>query len=256
MQPVCETISIQALNNVEHGYYPSTLDESNCPATPTADNGYCLKVSNGNELTYTGSGQTFTLTDTHISTGLAYRITENTTAVAISNSETATSFVRLWGGVNPDVASSIAQTSDGGYVITGYTGSYGTGGTDIFLAKYTSDGTLSWNKTWGGTSDDYAYGIAQTSDGGYVIAGSSNSFDGAKEPVSVGDALLAKYTPDGAISGCAGCESPSAGNSSPSVSVSSPSASVSSPSATVNTPTATVTSPDAISTPPLVHNLQ
>lgn len=69
------------LYNVEYGYYPSALDENNCPLTPSADTRYCLKTSNSATITYTGSGQTFKL---KIKKGsIAYVITEGTSPVAV-----------------------------------------------------------------------------------------------------------------------------------------------------------------------------
>ena len=71
---------------------------------------------------------------------------------------------------------SIQQTSDGGYVFTGCTFSYGVGGGDVWLVKTLSDGTLDWHNTFGGASHDSGWSVKQTSDGGYVIAGTTASF--------------------------------------------------------------------------------
>ncbi len=71
---------------------------------------------------------------------------------------------------------SICQTSDGGYVLAGYTKSFGASESDIWILKLNSDGTTNWQKRYGGNSYDRANSIQQTSDGGYIVAGSTWSF--------------------------------------------------------------------------------
>jgi len=73
-----------------------------------------------------------------------------------------------------DEALSVQQTADGGYIVAGYTTGYGMGYADVFLLKYDSEGTLSWAKTTGGKSEDMARSVQQTTDGGYIVAGSSD----------------------------------------------------------------------------------
>jgi len=85
-------------------------------------------------------------------------------------------FQKTIGGTGDDYGYSIQQTSDGGYVITGETSSFGAGYSDVFVIKLDSSGNLSWAKTIGGTYSDYGYSIQQTSDGGYVITGETSSF--------------------------------------------------------------------------------
>ncbi|PJC61592.1 MAG: secretion protein, partial [Flavobacteriales bacterium CG_4_9_14_0_2_um_filter_32_27] len=88
------------------------------------------------------------------------------------------------GGSGSDGASSIQQTTDGGYIVVGtsnstdgdVTGNHGIG--DYWVVKLSNTGTITWQKSLGGTGDDIAYSIQQTTDGGYVVAGYSNSIDG------------------------------------------------------------------------------
>jgi hypothetical protein len=91
------------------------------------------------------------------------------------------------GGGNDDVAISIIQSSDGGYVVAGYTESFkysqGAGGYDMYVVKLDSSGNVLWTKTIGGSSDDYASSIIQSSDGGYVIAGSTRSFGAGSDDI-------------------------------------------------------------------------
>ena len=83
---------------------------------------------------------------------------------------------KTYGGTGVDHANSIQQTSDGGYIVAGYTASFGAGGQDIWVLKLNSDGSVAWQKTYGGSNYDYANSIQQTSDGGYIVAGSTGSF--------------------------------------------------------------------------------
>jgi uncharacterized delta-60 repeat protein/prepilin-type N-terminal cleavage/methylation domain-containing protein len=166
--------------------------------------------------------------------------------IAKYTSDGTLSWSKTWGGTDSDYAKSIIQTSDGGYTIAGGNYSYGVGGGDAFIAKYTSDGTLSWSKTWGGTGNDYTNSIIRTSDGGYAVTGWTTSYG-----VGGGDAFIAKYKSDGTINGCYSpmCQSVSPSVASPTPSVSSPTATTASPTPTITSPTtATVTTMNATST--------
>jgi len=87
---------------------------------------------------------------------------------------------RTYGGASPAMfgerAYSIIQTSDEGYAMVGETSSFGAGSRDFWLVKTDSNGTMQWNKPYGGTNQEEAYSVIQTSDGGYAIAGRTLSF--------------------------------------------------------------------------------
>ncbi|MHA2612326.1 MAG: InlB B-repeat-containing protein, partial [bacterium JZ-2024 1] len=91
---------------------------------------------------------------------------------------------KTYGGTDSDGASSIQQTSDGGYIVAGYTYSFGAGRYDIWVLKLDADGNVLWQKTYGGANWDEAYSIQQTSDGGYIVAGDTWSFVAAWNDVS------------------------------------------------------------------------
>jgi hypothetical protein len=79
---------------------------------------------------------------------------------------------KTFGGPGYDGASSVQKTSDGGYILAGYTRSYGAGNDDAWLIKTDANGNHQWNKTFGGPGNDDAHSVQQTSDGGYILAGS------------------------------------------------------------------------------------
>jgi len=91
------------------------------------------------------------------------------------------------GGENEDLGSSLIQTSDGGYAIAGYTGSFGAGlfNADVYVVKLDAKGNLQWTKTIGGPKSESGRSLIQTSDGGYVIAGYTNSFGAGEANVYV-----------------------------------------------------------------------
>jgi predicted secreted protein len=92
---------------------------------------------------------------------------------------------RTYGGSNGDRAFSIQQTVDGGYVLTGYTRSFGAGEEDIWVLKLSSAGDVEWQRTYGGSGDDGASFIQQTGDGGYIVAGYTRSFGAGERDVWV-----------------------------------------------------------------------
>jgi hypothetical protein len=85
-------------------------------------------------------------------------------------------WTRTFGGNNNDRGHLARQTSDGGYIIVGWTDSYGSGSADVYLIKTDAGGSQTWTKTFGGSESDEGHSVQQTSDGGYIILGGSGSF--------------------------------------------------------------------------------
>jgi uncharacterized delta-60 repeat protein len=92
------------------------------------------------------------------------------------NSVGAVTWEKTYGGTGCEEAYSICQTNDGGYVLTGYTDSFGAVSEDFWVLKLDSDGSVEWQKRYGGADDEEAFSIQQTSDGGYTVTGYSSSF--------------------------------------------------------------------------------
>jgi hypothetical protein len=87
------------------------------------------------------------------------------------------------GGPGWEAGFSLIQTSDGGYAIAGSTYSFGAGLSDVYVVKLDANGNLQWTKTIGGPGDEAGFSLIQTSDGGYAITGSTNSFGVGKADV-------------------------------------------------------------------------
>jgi len=79
-------------------------------------------------------------------------------------------------GIGGDFANSLVETSDGGYALAGTTNSFGSGSYDFCLVRTDGAGNMLWNQTFGGSKIDQASAIVQTSDGGFAIAGYTQSF--------------------------------------------------------------------------------
>lgn len=83
---------------------------------------------------------------------------------------------KMFGGSADERGNTVAPTDDGGYIIAGRTFSFGAGLLDMYLVKTDASGNLVWQETFGGIASDEACGVAQTADGGYIVAGFTDSF--------------------------------------------------------------------------------
>ncbi len=119
------------------------------------------------------------------------KIQEKTTAPPV-----AASWNLRYGGSSTDRFTSVIKTSDGGYLSGGYSNSgvsgdksqASKGGFDYWIVKTDANGAKLWDKTYGGSSDDFLARIISTKDGGYILAGSSKSgIGGDKTAASRGD---------------------------------------------------------------------
>jgi hypothetical protein len=114
------------------------------------------------------------ITPTEAITPIIDKSPEKLISEFVSHSE---QWQKTFGGIGKlDWAESVKQASDGGYIIAGRTKSYGTGNSDAWLIKTDANGNEQWNKTFGGTEDDGATFVQQTTDGGYILAGFTFSY--------------------------------------------------------------------------------
>jgi uncharacterized delta-60 repeat protein len=103
-------------------------------------------------------------------------------------------WARCYGGSGYDHPFALRSTSDGGSILVGHSGSFGTG-TKCWVVKLSADGSIAWQKAYGGSIADHATDIRQTADGGYIVAGYTQSF----APTGTTNALLFKLTSTGAV---------------------------------------------------------
>ena len=177
---------------------------------------WVLKLdSNGNvtwQKTYGGSGGDFASSIQQTTDG-GYIVAGSTYSFGASydyfdfwvlklDSNGNVTWQKTYGGSGDDVATSIQQTTDGGYIVAGLTDSFGVAGyenDDFWVLKLDSNGNITWQKTYGGSDYDYAYSIQQTTDGGYIVAGSTDSFGAGGYDY---DFWVLKLDSSGEISGC------------------------------------------------------
>ncbi|PNQ72784.1 hypothetical protein C1T31_09745 [Hanstruepera neustonica] len=125
--------------------------------------------------------------------------------ISVSFAQPDIAWQKSLGGSGTDSARSIQQTIDGGYIVTGYTVSQNGnvsvnyGGRDIWVVKLDSSGNIEWEKSIGSIGDEEAYSIQQTTDGGYILTGMSDSDDFFGENFGNDDILIVKLDSSGNI---------------------------------------------------------
>ncbi|MBD3289012.1 choice-of-anchor D domain-containing protein [candidate division KSB1 bacterium] len=104
---------------------------------------------------------------------------------------------KTYGGTNWEEGNSIQPTSDGGYIIAGFTVSQGAGARDFYLIKTDATGNMQWEKTYGEKHNDSASEVLQTDDGGYLLAGSTTNI--ITEDESYTDIFIVKTNSNGDV---------------------------------------------------------
>jgi len=147
---------------------------------PTTDNGQSVAVDSANNMILTG------FTD---SSGLG----SNDAFVVKYSFSGNLLWSKTWGGNLDDRSYGIAADSASNVIIAGYTDSFGVGLYDAFVAKYSNSGGQLWNRTWGGTSNDYGYDVTVDSADNIIVTGSTRSFGAGR----YSDVIVIKYSPTG-----------------------------------------------------------
>ncbi len=91
-----------------------------------------------------------------------------------------TRYQRVMGGDKDDNNYSIDRTLDGGFILTGYTTSYGSGGEDAYLIKTNALGAVEWTKAYGSKANEIGWSVKATQDSGFIVCGTSGSSGIAK----------------------------------------------------------------------------
>ena len=147
-----------------HNTFGGTFDDFGRSVQQTDDNGYIV------------AGDTY-----------SFGAGSNDIWILKLDSNGAVQWQKTYGGTSYELAGSVQQTGDGGYIVGGDTYSFGVADYDydIWILKLDSDGTIEWQKTYGGIDDDYTRSIQQTSDGGYIVAGDTHSFGAGDDDIWV-----------------------------------------------------------------------
>ena len=98
------------------------------------------------------------------------------------------------GGSNDEIGTSVAVAPDGSVYVCGYTRSAGAGNTDLLLAKFSSSGTVQWQKTLGGSGYEEGWSVAVAPDGSVYVCGHTSSAGSGSY-----DLLLAKFSSSGTV---------------------------------------------------------
>ena len=93
-----------------------------------------------------------------------------------------------------DAGREVQETNDGGYIVVGYTSAVDINFSDIYLIKLNSSGVVQWKKAYGGGSYDIGYTVQQTTDNGFIIGATTNSYGAGNW-----DAMLLKTDANGVV---------------------------------------------------------
>lgn len=127
------------------------------------DNGYALEIARDGDFVVAGSTRSY-------GTGNSRDIY----LLKLSAGDGSVIWQRTYGGTGNDIAYAISQDTDGGYIITGSTRSFGNN-EQIYLIKTDSMGQLEWQQNFGGSDNETGRSVIQTADGGYAVLGRTNS---------------------------------------------------------------------------------
>jgi hypothetical protein len=105
-----------------------------------------------------------------------------TALVPITDECPPVAWTQVFGGSQDDWGNAVEATSDCGFILTGWTRSFGTG-CDVYLVKTDPAGNLTWQKNFGGDNTEWGYDVQQTTDEGYIITGYTSSYGAGRQDV-------------------------------------------------------------------------
>ncbi len=119
-----------------------------------------------------------TAEDTYVMVGTSYSLGPGTGGLWVVMIDDTGQIIwqRSYGGAGADTGWRVLQTSDGGFIVGGFTTSFGAGDKDLWLVKLDSEGNYVWDHTYGGAGDDRGYGLALAPEGCYLLTGYTSSF--------------------------------------------------------------------------------
>lgn len=148
---------------------------------------------NGDDVAYSGK---ITLDRQYIVAGSTSSYGNGNTDVYLVKVDSMGSpvWVKFFGGFGNEVGNSVIQLSDSGFVVAGFTNSFGAGGYDAYVIRTDKNGILIWQKTFGGLDWDFANDVVLGSDGNLFVVGHTNSFGSGNK-----DGFLIKFDLSGTL---------------------------------------------------------
>ena len=179
---------------LDGGYVIAGSTYSFGPGIPDSDNVYLVRTNAQGDTLWTRSygGQSwdegYSVQQTSDSGFIVTGVTQSFGAglgdvyLIKTDARGDTLWIRTYGDTLNEHGNCVRQTNDGGYIVTGYTSSFGALGGDVYVIRANASGDTLWTRTYGGTSDaDWGDCVEQTVDGGYAIAGGTYSFGAGAE---------------------------------------------------------------------------
>ncbi|MGD8307064.1 MAG: hypothetical protein PVF17_10445, partial [Ignavibacteria bacterium] len=131
---------------------------------PGYDNAHTVIVNSNNDIMLTGYGNYWGSSGNH------------DMFLKQISAEGEETWTQTYGGLNNDRAMTVYQTQDKGFILTGFTQSFGKGEWDVYVVKTDTIGDTLWTRNYSSPAPDFGYDIIQTLEGGYFVTGWSHGY--------------------------------------------------------------------------------